>query len=104
MALGEEQSDGAGLIPTLEVVAYELPERAARLAPTLGSVGFEVDGFRDTVDLGDGVDVKVAGDARALAFVGTGRITLEDAISEGKLTITPSVPSGLGDALNVYGP
>jgi uncharacterized protein (TIGR03083 family) len=104
MALGEEQSDGAGLIPTLEVVAHELPERAARLAPDVGTVTFDVDGFKDAVKLGGATDVTVSGDAKALAFVGTGRTSLDDAISQGKVTVTPSAPSGLGDALNVYGP
>lgn len=104
VALGEEQSDGAGLLPTLDVVAYELPERAARLAPTVGSVHFVIDGWRDSVDIGDGEQVTVKGNAKSLAFVGTGRSTLEEAISKGTLSVTPSVPSGFADALNVYGP
>ena len=104
VALGEEPSDGAGLIPTLEVVAAELPERAARLARGVGGVRFDIDGFKETVDVGDGAKVTVSGDAKALAFVGTGRTTLDDAIRDGSLSVTPTVPSGLGDALNIYGP
>ncbi len=104
VALGEEQSDGAGLIPTLDVIAFELPERAARLAPTVGKVDFAVDGWRGSVDIGDGDTVTIKGDAKALAFAGTGRTTLDDAIASGALTVVPSAPSGLGDALNVYGP
>lgn len=104
MALGEEQSDGAGLIPTLEVVAQELPERAARLVPEIGVVSFDIDGWNESVKLGDGQKVTITGDAKALAFVGTGRSTLADEISGGTLKVAPGAPSGLGDALNVYGP
>ncbi len=106
IALGEEQSDGPGLIPTLEVLAQELPERAARLIPDIGAIEFDVDGFKRTVALGDGAkkSIRVTGDPKALAFVATGRTPLDRAVADGTINVTPEVSSGLGDALNFYGP
>jgi uncharacterized protein (TIGR03083 family) len=104
VALGEDVVDGAGLIPTLEVMAQELPGRAARLVPDVGAIEFDVAGFSDRVAVGVGSSVRVSGDAKVLAFVATGRTRLDDAVSSGSLAVAPSVPSGLGDALNVYGP
>ena len=42
--------------------------------------------------------------AATLAFVGTGRASLDQAIADGKLTVTPGNLPGLADVLNVYGP
>jgi hypothetical protein len=46
----------------------------------------------------------VSGDPITLALVSTGRVPLNQAIGDGELVVEPSVPAGLADALNIYGP
>ena len=56
------------------------------------------------VDRGRSQDIKISGDPIALALVSTGRIRIEDAIADGELRVSPEVPEGLAEALNIYAP
>lgn len=104
IALGDEIVPGPGREETLEVIARELPERASRLAPEVGSVTIEAGDFSRRVDVGEGSDVHISGDPATLALVGSGRISIGDAIADGKVDVQPGPLPGLGDALNIYGP
>jgi uncharacterized protein (TIGR03083 family) len=102
--LGDEPVTGPGLDATLDVLARELPLRGPRLAPEVGSVRIKANGTTRDVKIGDGVAVEVDGDPIAIALAATGRVTLDSAEEDGKLTVTPSAPAGFADALNIYGP
>jgi len=103
--LGDAPDVGPGLDATLDCIARELPKRCARLAPAIGSVRIETGGTtRDVVVGADGVTVTVTGEPVAVAFAGTGRITLDSAQADGEVSVTPSAPAGFADALNMYGP
>ena len=102
--LGDDPVEGPGMISTLEVVVRDLHNRLPRLAPDVGIVTFEAGSFTGTATGAGNTDVRVTGDPIALALVGTGRITLEDAIADGELQVEPQVPAGFADALNIYGP
>lgn len=103
--LGDEVTTGPGLTATLDVLAHELPERAGRLAPGIGSVDLRAGEFARTVPVNEGgAAIAVSGDPVALALAATGRIALDGAIGDGKLAVSPAPPSGFADALNIYGP
>lgn len=105
LALGEEPTRGAGLTATLEVIAAELAARCRRLAPGVAGVEIAAGDFAESVEVaGDGATVRVEGDPATLALVGTGRIPLERAAEDGRLSVAPAPPRGFADALNVYGP
>ncbi len=102
--LGDEPVDGPGMTSTLEVGSRDLANRLPRLAPDVGTVAISAGDFKSTVKGAGTVDVSISGDPITLALVSTGRITLEDAIADGELTVAPEVPAGLAAAINIYGP
>ncbi len=102
--LGDAPSGGPGLDATLDVVARELPRRAPRFAPDVGSVRISTDGTTREASIGAGEAIEVNGDAIAIALVATGRADLDSAQSDGEVFVTPSAPAGFADALNIYGP
>jgi uncharacterized protein (TIGR03083 family) len=105
LPLGEEATTGPGLDATFDTMARELKIRCPRLAPDVGKVAIEADGYSRSVTIGDGSGhVKVAGDPVTLALVGTGRISLERAADDSVITVEPSIPAGFADAFNIYGP
>lgn len=105
LALGEPPSQGPGVGATLEIVAGELPERCRALAPGVGAVAIDTDGFRHDAMVGSGADtIRIAGDPVALALAGTGRLSLDEAIADGRLKADGPVPVGFAEALNMYGP
>jgi uncharacterized protein (TIGR03083 family) len=102
--LGDEPITGPGLDATLDIVARELPLRAPRLAPGVGSVRLTTGGATREASIGDGDAIEVAGDPIAIALVATGRVDLDSAQADGEVSVTPSAPAGFADALNIYGP
>jgi uncharacterized protein (TIGR03083 family) len=102
--LGDETTAGPAMISTLEVGSRDLANRLPRLAPDVGTVTIEAGDFTSTVQGAGTTDVKVSGDPITLGLVSTGRIPLDEAVADGKLSVSPSVPSGLADAINIYGP
>jgi uncharacterized protein (TIGR03083 family) len=102
--LGDEPLAGPGLYSVLEVAAREWQVRLPRLAPQVGSLDVEAGDFASSVPGAGDTVVKITGEPITLALVSTGRISLDEAIGDGKLSAEPSVPAGLGDAINIYGP
>jgi len=102
--LGDEPVGGPGHRSTLEVGAREWQVRLPRFAPDVGSLEVEAGDFTTSVPAPGGVAVKLTGDPITLALVSTGRIPLDQAIGDGKLSVSPSVPDGLSEAINIYGP
>lgn len=102
--LGDETTAGPALVSTLEVASRDLHNRLPRLAPDAGTVTIDAGGFSSTVTGSGATDVTITGDRVTLGLVSTGRIPLEDAVRDGKLTVKPDAPAGLADALNIYGP
>lgn len=103
--LGEEVTRGPGLKSTLDCAVREYPERMPRLAPEVGTIDVNANGYKQSVSVnGGGVTVRISGDDAMLALAVTGRTDLETAISEGKLKVEPAPPSGFAEALNIYAP
>jgi uncharacterized protein (TIGR03083 family) len=102
--LGDDPVDGPGMISTLEVAARDLQNRLPRLAPDVGIVTIEAGPFTGSATGAGTTDVRITGDPVTLALVSTGRVTLEQAVADGELTIEPKAPAGLADAVNIYGP
>ena len=102
--LGDEPVDGPGMISTLEVASRDLHNRLPGLAPDVGIVSIEAGEFSSTVTGPGSTNVRITGDPITLALVSTGRITLDQAIADGELTVEPNVPAGLAEAINIYGP
>lgn len=101
--LGDEPIDGPGLYSTLEVANREWDVRIPRLAPEVGSLDVSAGEFSGSVKAAGDAAVTITGDPITLALVSTGRIALEKAVADGKLSVEPSTPPGLADALNIYG-
>ena len=102
--LGDDTTSGPALISTLEVGSRDLENRLPRLAPDVRTVTIQAGAFSSSVPGPGTKDVTVSGDPITLGLVSTGRIPLADAVKEGKLTVSPDAPSGLADAINIYGP
>lgn len=102
--LGDETTSSPALISTLEVGSRDLVNRLPRLAPDVGTVTIQAGAFSSVVHGPGTTDVTISGDPVTLGLVSTGRIPLADAVADGKLTVSPDAPSGLADALNIYGP
>jgi uncharacterized protein (TIGR03083 family) len=102
--LGDELVGGPGLRSTLEVATREWQVRLPKFAPEVGSLEIDTSELSDTVKSSGSAAVKIAGDPITLALVSTGRIPLEEAASSGKLSVEPSIPGGLSEAINIYGP
>jgi uncharacterized protein (TIGR03083 family) len=102
--LGDEQVGGPGLRSTLEVATREWAVRLPKLAPQVGSLEIDTTELSETVKGAGDVAVKVSGDPITLALVSTGRIGLGEAADAGKLSVEPSIPDGLSEAINIYGP
>lgn len=103
LPLGEEPIDGPGRTSTLEVATREWATRLPRLAPSVGSFDVSVGDFSSSVKGAGDVAVSVTGDPITLALVSTGRIGLDEATADGRLSVTPEAPAGLADAINIYG-
>jgi uncharacterized protein (TIGR03083 family) len=101
--LGDEPLAGPGLKSTLEVAAREWEVRLPRLAPDVGSLDVAAGDHKSSVSATGDAAVKITGDPVTLALVSTGRIPLDKAIGDGKLSVGPTVPDGLAEALNIYG-
>ena len=102
--LGDELVGGPGLRSTLEVATREWEVRLPKLAPSVGSLQIDTAELSDTVKGAGETAVKVTGDPITLALVSTGRIALDEAVDAGKLGVEPSIPDGLSEAINIYGP
>lgn len=102
--LGDPTTSSPALISTLEVGSRDLENRLPRLAPEVGTVTIQAGAFSSSVSGPGTKNVTISGDPITLGLVSTGRIPLGEAVSEGKLTVSPDAPSGLADALNIYGP
>jgi uncharacterized protein (TIGR03083 family) len=101
--LGDDTTAGPALTSTLEVIARDMLNRLPLHAPSIGEVKLEAGDFSGEAT-GPGTEkVTVSGDPITLGLVGTGRISLEDAIADGELKVEPSVPDGLSHAINIYG-
>lgn len=101
--LGDELVGGPGLRSTLEVATREWAMRLPKLAPTVGSLQIDTSELAETIKGPGDVAVKVGGDPITLALVSTGRMSLEEAVDAGKLSVEPSIPDGLSQAINIYG-
>lgn len=104
LPLGDGTTSGPGLDATLDVLEREIPERFGRLAPGVGEVVIETDGVTRTATVGEGETLKVRGKAVDVALMATGRVSLDEAVADGRLEIEPAPPQGFADAFNVYGP
>src|SRR5712692_10397220 len=67
ITLGDKPITGPGLGATLDVVARELPLRAPRLSPEVGSVRISTNGTSREAEIGEGVAVEISGDPIAIA-------------------------------------
>ncbi|HYZ90783.1 MAG TPA: maleylpyruvate isomerase family mycothiol-dependent enzyme [Actinomycetota bacterium] len=103
LPLGDDPFGGPGLQSTLEVAAREWENRLPTHAPTVGSLDVQTGDFTASAPGAGDTAVKVTGDAVTLALVSTGRIPLDTAIADGKLSVEPK-PDGLAAALNIYAP
>jgi uncharacterized protein (TIGR03083 family) len=103
--LGDETTAGPAMISTLEVGSRDLENRLPRLAPDVGTVVIKTGDFTSTVKGAGSTDVVISGDPVTLGLVSTGRISLADAVKDGKLSVSPDGPAaGLAEAINIYGP
>jgi uncharacterized protein (TIGR03083 family) len=102
--LGDETTSGPALVSTLEVGSRDLENRLPLHAPEIGRVTIQAGAFSSSVPGPGDKEVTVSGDPITLGLVSTGRIPLADAVEDGKLTVSPEAPSGLANALNIYGP
>lgn len=100
--LGDDAIAGPGLQSTLEVATREWENRLPTHAPTVKSLEVEAGDFKASAPGAGDVTVKVTGEPITLALVSTGRISLEKAIADGKLSVEPPA-DGLAGALNIYG-
>jgi uncharacterized protein (TIGR03083 family) len=100
--LGDEPIAGPGLQSTLEVATREWENRLPTHAPTVRSLEVEAGDFKASAPGPGDVTVKVTGEPMTLALVSTGRIPLEKAIGDDKLSVEPR-PDGIANALNIYG-
>lgn len=100
--LSDGTTQTVGLTSTLEVGVRELLNRLPLHAPEVGTLTIEAGDFASTVPGAGSTDVTIAGDPVTLALVSTGRIALDDALADGKLTVTPAAPAGLAKAINIY--
>jgi uncharacterized protein (TIGR03083 family) len=101
--LGDEATKSAGTISTLEVGSRELGIRLPAYAPDVGTLTIDVGDYSSETKGAGSTDVRITGDAVALALVQTGRISLENAIRNKQLDVEPVV-DGLAKALNFYAP
>ncbi|MEX2395101.1 MAG: maleylpyruvate isomerase family mycothiol-dependent enzyme [Actinomycetota bacterium] len=101
--LGDDTTSSPALTSTLEVIARDMFNRLPITAPSVGTVHITAGDFSATVNGPGAETVTVSGDAITLGLVGTGRIALDDAISDGKVKVSPNVPEGLAQAINIYG-
>lgn len=100
--LGDEPIAGPGLQSTLEVATREWENRLPTHAPTVKSLDVEAGDFKASVPGPGDTTVKVTSEPITLALISTGRITVDKAVADGKLSVEP-LPDGLADALNIYG-
>ncbi len=102
LALGDEIQDGPGIGAVIDVSAFELPVRSKEKSVALGTVVLDLGDHSTSVPVGDGPDLKISGDAATYALAATGRISLDEALSGGKLSIEPAPPAGFDKVLNIY--
>jgi uncharacterized protein (TIGR03083 family) len=98
-------AEGPGLRATLEVTLREMVTRIPEHAPGVRSVTIQAGDFSDSVKTGDhGVDVTVSGDPATIALVATGRFTIDEATTDGRITVGGDAPAGFAKAFNIYAP
>ncbi|MEX0873985.1 MAG: maleylpyruvate isomerase family mycothiol-dependent enzyme [Actinomycetota bacterium] len=102
IALGDAIEDGPGIGAVVHVTAFEIPVRTKEKGVKVGSVDINVGGHQESVATGDGPALKITGDPATFALVATGRISLDDALSDGKLSVDPAPPAGFANVLNIY--
>lgn len=102
LPLGDEPMAGPGLTSTLEVATREWEVRVPNLAPSVGTLDVKAGDFSSSVKGAGDVAVSLTGDPITLALVATGRIPLDKATADGRLTVTPAAPAGLAQAINIY--
>ena len=102
LPLGAPPTPGPGVEAALDTIAEELPARAAAFAPGAGTIALDLGERRTRIALDGDTTVRISGDPIAFAFAATGRLSLDDAIAEGRLSLDP-VPEGFAEALNIYG-
>lgn len=100
--LGDEPTATLGLISTLEVGSRDLQNRLPLHAPRTGTVTINAGSFSSTVPGPGSTDVAIEGDPITLGLVSTGRISLDEAVADGKLNVTPQATPGLATAINIY--
>lgn len=100
--LGDGIEDGPGSSAAIHVSAFEIPVRAKEKGIALGSVHINVGDHDITVPVGEGPTVKITGDPSAYALVATGRMSIDEATGQRKLSISPTPPAGFDKVLNIY--
>lgn len=101
--LGDDPIEGPGMYSTLEVANREWNMRVPQLAPDVGSLEVSAGDFSCSVKGSGDTAVTITGDPITLGLVSTGRIALDKAVADGKLSVERSAPAGLAEALNIYG-
>jgi uncharacterized protein (TIGR03083 family) len=102
LALGDDVDAGPGIGAVVHVSAFELPVRSKEKNVPLGTVDLDLGEHSTSVPIGDGPDLKISGDAATYALVATGRISLDEAVSSGKLTFDQAPPAGFDKVVNIY--
>ena len=102
LALGDDVDKGPGIGAVVHVSAFELPVRSKEKNVPLGIVALDLGEHTTSVPVGDGPDLKISGDAATYALVTTGRNSLDEALSGGKLSIDPAPPAGFDKVVNIY--
>ena len=100
---GEQPTGGFGNVATLEVASRDLENRLPVHAPAVGKVSINAGDFSSVVAGPGNESVDIDGDPITLGLVSTGRISLADAVKDGKLFVSPNAPDGLAEAINIYG-
>lgn len=95
--------EGPGLRAVLEVVLFEQALRVPERSPGVRSVTINAGEFSQTSKTADeGTDITVSGDPATIALLGTGRLAMDEATKDGKVTIAPEPPAGFASAFNIY--
>lgn len=102
LALGDEIAPGPGIGAVVHISAFELPVRSKEKNVPLGTVTLDLGEYSTSVPIGDGPDLTISGDAATYALAATGRISLDEAVSSGKLTFDQAPPAGFDKVMNIY--
>ena len=102
LPLGDGIEEGPGSGAAIHVSAFEIPVRAKEKGVALGSVHINVGDHDISVPVGEGPSLEITGDPSTYALVATGRVSIEEATKQGKLSIDPVPPAGFDKVLNIY--